>query len=174
MVCVLDCCSPGFPGGATCSRGLVLGQPPHPCGGALQGSAWLWRCFLPPPPAPARGGVHAPEIGAGFPSPLLLFTSECFCLTSLGCIHFPLFTAAVYCSSLAPLFLFSKLAWNASWFWHLQMFWALHFVTGDFPHFAEFHLVASLFCKTLLLSFPSLNFDIFLFLLAYRNLFFVF
>lgn len=173
MVCVLDCCSPGFPGGKLKRPGSRPASP-----SLWWGAAGLCLALevLPaaPPPAPARGGVHAPEIGAGFPSPLLLFTSECFCLTSLGCIHFPLFTAAVYCSSLAPLFLFSKLAWNASWFWHLQMFWALHFVTGDFPHFAEFHLVASLFCKTLLLSFPSLNFDIFLFLLAYRNLFFVF
>lgn len=54
------------------------------------------------------------------------------------------------------------------------MFKALHFVTDDFPHFAEFHLVASLFCKTLLLSLPSLNFNIFLCLLFHINLYFDF
>lgn len=46
-------------------------------------------CTLCPLPCGGVERLHALEIGADFPSSRLLFISKGFCLSSLGCIHFP-------------------------------------------------------------------------------------
>lgn len=113
-VCMLDWCNPGFLGETVAWRigwgvggGLVV-QPrvpiavvdpagsPFPAGASS--SLCTPRC---PDPCGGVGGVQAVEIGTDFLSSSLLFTSKGFCLSSLGCIHFPSlllqFTALCWC-----------------------------------------------------------------------------
>ena len=89
----------------------------------LQGSPSLAGASCPvppaaprPPPHPGVDGAHVLEIGADFLPTFYLWR----CLSVVSGLHsFPLFTAAVYCSLLAPLFLLFRRAQNAPWFWYL-------------------------------------------------------